>query len=139
MCHTIQQAAQGGIVYVDSNSDIEGWTDETKTTNWVTGFNNADNGSLYLWDSGDQGYNYGSGWTIYDAYYYAYGATYDIALPQIYNTGQASEWQTVWKDYPQMTFAGVTSEPGQSLSPQQAWVTLYNDVGGQVGNYLTTI
>ena len=151
----------GNVCKVEGGSDIESWLGPrlfgswvatgAATEQWVTAYNWAFKGSLMV-DYGSDGYAEDSGeWTTtqtmavadghdvqsLDSYNSQGQCDYckDVALPEIYYPGQASEWvylceqfyEPLLGDYPYIW--GVTSENGWdgSLAWGRSWQALYDD------------
>ncbi len=112
-----------------AGDDMEtGWDSASATRQFVDGFNNQDNCSCLFVDFGDAWQH--SGWTDTDVYYVAWGATYDVPLPEIYDTGGAAtnRWTQVRVEY-YMFFYGVMTECSGSdpLPTGSCWVSLNGD------------
>jgi hypothetical protein len=129
------------------------WYGPNETKAWVTGYGTATgvaskncDGStpLRLADYGDDVVGNG-GWTSADIYQVAWGATVACALPEIYYSSMATEWQSLntWAQQngkSPIQFTGVMSEDGQagSLSAASSWNALAL-VTGQSPPFLTVI
>ena len=146
-----------GCIYGDS------WQ---QTQFFVNGYNYYDSQSgthTDLADYGDAAYGsidlQGNSWTASNVYTAAWGAVYDVPVPEIYYSGDAQDWVTVIKSgSPGLTFEGPMTEctggdplpTGQCWvagpngtgdyeeSPTRAWNDLYNDTGQQAP-YTTNI
>jgi hypothetical protein len=81
-------------------SDMEiAWGVASDTESWINGYHSTN--SWYLLDYGDDcnGIGSGYGWTVNDVYYKAAdvqnGDQQDIAVPEIYGSGQVTEWESL--------------------------------------------
>ena len=103
-----------------------------------------------LADFGDAVYLQGQwnppgGWTAADIYHVAWGASVACAVPEIYNTINAQEWQSLsnWavsQGLPPITFTAAMSEDGVdgTLSAAGSWDALQQATGQGIP-YLTTV
>jgi hypothetical protein len=132
------------------------WYDPTLTTPWVDGYGsgaaNALGGTKFC--AGNDPYrmaDYGDdvltgGWTDASIYQVAWGAPVACAVPEIYHTSMATEWQRtsqwgVSNGKGPITFTGPMSLNGagtQTLSWQDSWTALASATG-QSPPYLTVI
>ncbi len=147
-------------------SDIEGgwgppgparaWVDGYHSATKVTFYNFGDTEGLPTTDGGAVHSPFG--WTFDDYWYVTWGVGNTEALPQIYNTTFAKEWNQLVRysltktGYPPMRIIGVlTMEQdarqtgfGATLSPSQAWKTLTDLLNSdprtaQIPNFSTDI
>jgi hypothetical protein len=147
-----------GASDIEQASDNE-WYDGSDTLAWVEGYSAAafptppsaicglGEGGM-LADFGDDilgGVGSGDGWTVNQIYDVAQGITGTCALPEIYYSANAPEWQALsqWaqsQGYPSMVFTAVMVEPGGTtecpppngytlMSASCAWTTLQGDTG----------
>lgn len=122
-------------------NDIESWAGSfsngwvatgTDSTDWCQAYNNV-SGSQTTIDYGSEAYvEDPSVWTQQQVYDCAYGYLDDIVLPEIYYSGEATDWQGLYNDYSSLFFNGITSENGAggTLSWQSGWADLNNATGG---------
>jgi Fibronectin type III domain len=144
-------------VAIWAGNDIEqssdgNWYDGPTTGAWVDGYAAASKASKpctasrtgLMVDYGDYVPNE-PGWSLGAVYHVAWQAAPACPLPEIYNTVNASEWQSVNR-YAQsiglerMQFTGVLSEDGASgtLSGAESWTAL-RSATGQSAPYLSVI
>ena len=144
-------------VAIWAGSDIEessdgNWYDGPTTAAWVDGYAAASKASKpcsasrngLMVDYGDYVPNE-PGWSAADVYHVSWGAAPACPVPEVYNTVNASEWQSV-NLYAQgiglggMQFTGVLSEDGVSgtLSGAESWTAL-RSATGQSAPYLSVI
>ncbi len=128
-------------------SDIEqsssgNWYPGTPTVAWVQGYASASPATYscslatpgFLADYGDDilgGSGSADGWTVSQVYQVSWGIPVACALPEIYYSGMASEWQALSQWGAQNTstgaidFTGVMTEAvSGSYSPAQGWQQL---------------
>ena len=130
---------------IEQSSDGN-WYPGPPTVAWVQGFSSASpagsncplSQSGYLADYGDDilgGSGSGDGWTVLQVYQVSWGLPVACALPEIYYSDMATEWQALnqWavsNGYSAIAFAGVMTEvESGTLSPYQAWTALQSDTG----------
>ncbi len=144
-------------VAIWAGNDIEessdgNWYDGPTTAAWVDGYAAASKSSKpcsasrngLMVDYGDYVPNE-PGWSPADVYHVSWGAAPACPVPEIYNTVNASEWQSV-NLYARsvglegMQFTGVLSEDGASgtLSGADSWTAL-RSATGQSAPYLSVI
>jgi hypothetical protein len=92
--------------------DLEpAWSSYAKAGSFVDGYNGATASALWDYGSAETGY-----WSLGQEYHVAYGADDDFPLPEIYYSGQASEWEDIalwgasYGTYGAVYFPGVTSQ-----------------------------
>lgn len=144
-------------VAIWAGSDIEessdgNWYDGPTTGAWVDGYAAASKASKpctasrngLMVDYGDYVPNE-PGWSPATVYYVAWQAAPACPIPEIYNTINASEWQSVNRfaqsiGLERMQFTGVLSEDGASgtLSGVDSWTAL-RSATGQAAPYLSVI
>lgn len=132
-----------GASDMEQSSDGD-WYGGTATEAFVDGFSSASpadgacvqNQAGYLVDYGDDvlgGNGSGDGWTVQQVYAVAWGIQVSCALPEIYYTDMASEWEALSRWGPAnggstIAFSGVMTEiESGSLDPDDAWDTLESD------------
>ena len=130
---------------MEQSSDNE-WYPGPPTVAWVQGFDSASPAVSacplgqpgYLADYGDDvlgGSGSADGWTVQQVYQVAWALPAACALPEIYFSDMAAEWQALsqWavaKGYPAIEFSGVMTEvESGTLSPNEAWAALESDTG----------
>ncbi len=132
-------------------NDIESWNGSfssgwvatgTDSTDWCQAYNNV-SGAQTMIDYGSEAYIEDSSvWSQQQVYNCAYGYLDDIVLPEIYYSGEATDWQTLYQAYPGIFFNGITSENGAdgTLTWQSGWSDLNSATGGNdVYSWATTI
>lgn len=121
------------------------WDGADRTRAFVDGFTAHDSFQVPLVDFGDmrQGtplVDPDTGqpeqpWTDADRYYIAWNAPYDVALPEIYDSGTLWDWVRLQQNNRSMHFLGIMTEactPGQSLAPTDPRVncgSIFNGYG----------
>jgi len=131
-------------------SDIEedstgNWYGPSQSLAWVSAYSAASPAHLscsltvpgFMADFGDDALGTApigtvDGWTAADLYQAAWGEPAACAVPEIYYSGNASEWSALngWaasQNDPPILFTGVMSEPDAGLTPAQAWSALESD------------
>ena len=109
-----------------------GWDCFTRTNTFLTAFNNRDPSGAALLDFGDAAYasvcNQGTPqWTQQDVWEAAYGQPNDFPFPEIYVSGQITDWKNVYLDVGYMNSYGTLSQyPCGGYSPSQAWTNFYD-------------
>lgn len=146
-----------GPVTIWAGNDIEqssdgNWYDGPTTTAWVDAYAAASRAtkpcmttrSGLMVDYGDYVPN-ASGWSPAAVYHVAWQAAPACPLPEIYNSVNATEWQSLNQyaasaGVPPMQFLGVLSEDGAdgSLSGPASWSTL-SSATGQAAPYISLI
>ncbi len=152
----VQSMSMTWQVTVDVASDMEtGYDSYAKTSGFVSGFNGNNPVSAVLLDYGDAWVD--SNWSTANIYYVAWGATWDVPLPEIYTQAGANAWTSV-RRYATMYFWGVMTEchtgdplpsgtcsnPSGQNTPTLGWNQLWNTlnangVGNGSLNYATNI
>ncbi|MGH2586904.1 MAG: hypothetical protein ACRDJE_18475 [Dehalococcoidia bacterium] len=135
----------GNELAVHGGNDIEpGFGPPTEARDWLSGFASAETGAAV--------YNYGScdscpsslpdtpeacqaqnGWSCEDIWFVSWGSPGSLAIPEIYLTTLAEQWQTislygVVVHNGQVTYSGALSQMGACdcpLSPADAWTALW--------------
>jgi hypothetical protein len=128
----ISSSGYSSIIGIYGADDIEvEWASYSLSSNFVDGYNNAS--SRLFFDYGDASPGY---WTSYQLWYVAYGATDNLALPEIYyNADATQDWEplSVWacnNEGGPIIFKGTMAEPSDTAnSPAQAWTAMYNAMG----------
>jgi hypothetical protein len=135
------------------------WDPYSKTNQVVTGFNGGSGGHYYLfYDFGDATPGHGSNdnWTYQHIWQVAWGATFDLPLPEIYWCCQYSDWGNVETNAGNMTISGTMSECADSYNfpitqpycssgqyaPDKSWnlmLTVQNGHGQTSITYATNI
>lgn len=123
------------------------WYGGTPTVAWVQGYDAASPARStcaqqqrgFLADYGDDvlgGSGSGDGWTVSQVYQVAWGIAVACAIPEIYYTGMASEWEALsqWGYLNAATgyivFTGVMTEAvSGSYTPPQGWQQLQQATG----------
>jgi hypothetical protein len=151
-------------IAISASDDMETtWDSAAATRQFVDTFNANDPAGLAFYDFGDALRS--STWTDADVYYVAWGASKDLALPEIYVHSAADRWTAVKKEYLNgnagaLIFSGVLSEchntyplpqtnttcsnPSGEYVPYSAWRALWSDlqangVGQTSLNYASNI
>ncbi|MHB8394424.1 MAG: hypothetical protein ACYDC5_07965 [Candidatus Dormibacteria bacterium] len=125
------------------------WYPGTPTVDFVQGYSSASPAKSncsqsqtgYLADYGDDvlgGSGSGDGWTVSQVYQVAWGIPAACAVPEIYYSGMASEWQALsqWGSQNSSSgaiiFTGVMTESGAGFTPTQGWDQLQQATGQNI-------
>jgi hypothetical protein len=135
-------------VNVDGADDIEvEWASAAQSENFVDGFASAIATNHWLYDYGDDsgGTNPGHGWSAYDVWYCAYGASPSFPIPEIYyNVDATLDWEPLdlWavsnEGYP-MYIIGVMTEYPYGNTPDQGWTDMLDALNSNSSTYQSTI
>ena len=125
------------------------WYPGTPTVDWAQGYSSASPAKSncsqsqtgYLADYGDDvlgGSGSGDGWTVSQVYQVAWGIPAACAVPEIYHSTMASEWQALsqWGSQNSSSgaiiFTGVMTESGAGYTPTQGWDQLQQATGQNI-------
>lgn len=111
----------------------------SKSRDFVGGYNGASSILMY-----DFGAAYGYPWTPAEEYYPAYGAVDDFPVPEVYDSGNAVNWENlaIWGhdngNHSNPYFMGVMCTPGY-LACDTAWSDMLSDLQGNSKTWQATI
>ncbi len=128
----LNSVGQGSQITVRAADDIEaGYDCYSIVSQFLTGYENNNPADADLLDYGDAAYGSscrgGSAWTEAQIYSAAYGYPADYPFPEIYYSGQITDWYNVYVNEGYMNFFGTLSQyPAGGYTPDQAWTNFYN-------------